>query len=85
MRSLQKDENIVILPADKGSATVVLDRTDYVAKMKNLLNDAYKKVKHDTTSKTETKISTALKECERNGHITTKQRLYLTHHKSRVC
>ena len=59
---------------------VVLNQTDYVAKMENLLyEDAYKKVKHGPTSKTETRISTALKECERKGHITTKQRLYLAH------
>ena len=58
IRSLQKDENIVILPADKGNATVVLDRTDYVAKMENLLDDdAYKKVKRDPTSRIETRIS----------------------------
>ena len=48
--------------------------------MENLLNDdAYKKVKRDLMSKTETRIYTALKECERKGHITTKQRLYLAH------
>ena len=46
---------------------VVLNQTDYVAKMENLLDDdAYKKVKHGPTSKTETRISTALKECEPN-------------------
>lgn len=41
-----------------------IDQTNYVAKIENLLDDdAYKKVKHDPTSKTETRISTALKEC----------------------
>ncbi len=43
VKSLREDKNIVILPADKGNATVVLDRVDYEAKMENLLKDsAYK-------------------------------------------
>ena len=80
VKSLREDHNIVILPADKGNATVVLDRTDYVNKMESLLEDnAYKKVKRNPTSKVETKISTALKECENKGYITSKKRLSLAH------
>ena len=80
VRSLRDDENIVILPVDKGNATVTLDRTDYVIKMENLQeDDAYKKVTHDPTSRIEKRISTALKDCEYKGYITTKQRMHLAH------
>lgn len=33
------DENIVILPADKGNAMVVLNKSDYADKIKILLED----------------------------------------------
>nr|VZI09945.1 unnamed protein product [Spirometra erinaceieuropaei] len=36
---LKADKDLVILPADKGRATVVLDRTDYLQKAKGLLED----------------------------------------------
>ena len=80
MKNLQEDRNIVILPADKGNATVILDQADYAAKMEHLLEDrAYKKVKRNPTSRVEAMVSTALKECERKGHITSKKRLTLAH------
>nr|VZI47432.1 unnamed protein product [Spirometra erinaceieuropaei] len=39
LRELKADKNLVIVPADKGRATVVLDRTDYLQKAKGLLED----------------------------------------------
>ncbi|BHF71356.1 hypothetical protein SprV_0401441400 [Sparganum proliferum] len=39
IRELKMDEEIVIVPADKGRATVILDRSEYVAKAQELLND----------------------------------------------
>nr|VZH93120.1 unnamed protein product [Spirometra erinaceieuropaei] len=39
LRELKADKDIVIVPPDKGSSTVVLDRTDYFQKAKNLLED----------------------------------------------
>ena len=79
VKSLQ-DQSIVILPADKGNATIVLDRTDYMDKMESLLEDnAYKKVKRNPTSRIEARISTALKELENKGYITSKERLSLAH------
>ena len=39
LKRLKTDENIVILPADKGRVTVVMDKTDYYDKMDTLVND----------------------------------------------
>nr|VZI35294.1 unnamed protein product [Spirometra erinaceieuropaei] len=39
LRELKADKDLVIVPADKGRSTVVLDRTDYLQKAKVLLED----------------------------------------------
>ncbi|BHF79043.1 hypothetical protein SprV_0602216000 [Sparganum proliferum] len=39
LRELKADKDLVIVPADKGRATVVLDRKDYLQKAKGLLED----------------------------------------------
>nr|VZI42819.1 unnamed protein product [Spirometra erinaceieuropaei] len=39
LREIKADKGLVIVPADKGRATVVLDRTDYLQKAKCLLED----------------------------------------------
>ncbi|BHF60453.1 hypothetical protein SprV_0100341800 [Sparganum proliferum] len=39
LRELKADKDLVIVPADKGRSTVVLDRTDYLQKGKGLLED----------------------------------------------
>ena len=39
LKRLKTDENIVILTADKGRATVVMYKTDYNGKMDSLVND----------------------------------------------
>ena len=39
LKRLKTDQNIVILPADKGRVTVVMDKTNYNDKMDSLVND----------------------------------------------
>nr|VZI38801.1 unnamed protein product [Spirometra erinaceieuropaei] len=39
LRELKADKDLVIVPADKGRATMVLDRADYLQKAKGLLED----------------------------------------------
>nr|VZI45670.1 unnamed protein product [Spirometra erinaceieuropaei] len=39
LRELEADEDLVIVPADRGPSTVVLRRTDYLQKAKGLLED----------------------------------------------
>ena len=79
IRSLRRDKDIIILPADKGNATVVMNRSDYTAKMEDLLEDpAYKKMKCNPTTRVETRISSALKELEQKGYLSNKQPLSLS-------
>ena len=49
LKDLRKDDGIVILPADKGNATVILDKDEYSKKMKNLFDDrtTYRPVSRD--------------------------------------
>lgn len=62
LRTLRQNQNIVILPADKGNATVVLNTEDYTAKISALLSDenTYRKVNFDPTARTMRKVTTIL-------------------------
>lgn len=89
--NLRRDNSIVILPADKGNATVIMDKEEYWNKILGLLEDpTYRKLKRDPTTKIEKRITQSLKEAEKNGWISKKFRLQLTpssqhHPKSMVC
>ena len=62
VRNLRADKSIHILKADKGNATVVLDRVEYDNKVLALLNtQTYKELKSDPTAKIERKICSKLK------------------------
>ncbi len=58
LTNLKRNKNIVILPADKGNATVVMDRCEYKMKMKKLLDDeyTYKQLPNDPTTKIEKRL-----------------------------
>ncbi|BHF67772.1 hypothetical protein SprV_0301080100 [Sparganum proliferum] len=72
LRGLNADKDIVIVPADKGRSTVVLDRTDYLQKAKNLLDDRQFYVPCETNSvKTLTReINVTQLALENSGAIT---------------
>ena len=54
IKSLRDDNSIVILPTDKGNATMVMDRVEYSNKLADLIgNGGYCKVKKDPTLKME--------------------------------
>ncbi|KAH6940236.1 hypothetical protein HPB50_026404 [Hyalomma asiaticum] len=55
LKRLRDNERIVILPADKGNATVVLNKLDYEKKMLRMLEDkeTYKPLNRDPTPKTQ--------------------------------
>ena len=52
LRGLTKDENVVIVPADKGRCLVVANREDYDQKCKSLLDDkkTYKPLGYNPTN-----------------------------------
>nr|VZI02843.1 unnamed protein product [Spirometra erinaceieuropaei] len=53
LRSLKTDDSIVVVPADKGGATVIMDKVDYVRKANSIFNDreAYAPLAEDPTKK----------------------------------
>ena len=62
MRELARDEDIVVLPADKSRLTVVMDRSDYSTKVQALLDDCdtYQPVAKDPTSVLERRMNSVL-------------------------
>lgn len=51
LKSLRNNKNIIILPADKGNSTVIMNREDYKQKINELLrNPIYKKTNTDPTT-----------------------------------
>ena len=75
LKNLEEDKNIVILPADKGNATVVLNKGNYHKKMEDLLEDSsYRSLRSNPTARVEKKVADALKEVENKGCISTNLR-----------
>ena len=68
---LKKREDIVILPADKGRCTVVMDESEYLVKVNSLLADHkfYKVLDKDPTSSTERRMNAALLGLKKKGTI----------------
>ena len=51
MKSLNSDPDIIILPADKGNATVIMQTEEYKDKIRELLDlRTYRKLKLDPTN-----------------------------------
>ena len=60
--NLRKDNDIVILPADKGNASVVMDSVTYHTKITTLLSDpAYERISKDPMNKIKRSTSSLLK------------------------
>ena len=81
IKTLQEDDRILVLPADKGRATVVMDRAQYDEKMNSLLDDrkTYKRLTKDPTPSIERKMNALLLRLKRKGAITDDQYLSLIH------
>ena len=73
LKSLQQNENIIILPADKGRANVVLDKEDYIKKCnEHLTSGPYTKLKKDPTRSIVSKVTKNLIEL-RDNNLTEQQ------------
>ena len=77
--SLRQNPDIVIKPADKGSATVIMDKNLYIAEGYRQLNNAthYKKLDSPKFPETAEKIRNILSELHEHNLITKKQLSYL--------
>ena len=82
LKQLKTNEDIIILLADKGRATVVLDRKDYDGKLLTMLSDTtvYKRLKRDSTSSLERRMNATLLELRRKDQLP--ERLYHRLHSS---
>ena len=71
LSDLKKEEDIVILPADKGRSTVVMDKSEYQDKVDSLLGDRkfYKVLKKDPTPSTERDMNASLLKMKKEGTI----------------
>ena len=80
VRNLRADKSIQILKADKGNATVVLDRVEYDNKVLALLNtQTYKELKSDPTAKIERKICSKLSDLKKSDMLSQRKiKLYLS-------
>ena len=72
IHTLAKQDDIIILPADKGRTTVVMDRDRYTNKMDELLQDhnTYHTLKKDPTEQLKRTLKTLLKPLLADGKIT---------------
>ena len=66
-----KDEEILVLPADKGKATVVMNKADYDHKMQQMLcdEDTYQPLKKDPTTSLENKMNARLLQLKKCGRL----------------
>nr|VZI35509.1 unnamed protein product [Spirometra erinaceieuropaei] len=77
LKKLRADTSIVVLPADKGRSTVVLDKTDYIQKANTLLDDrqAYLRCDDEPMRKLLTQLDKTLAEMQTNKVISKSVRL----------
>ncbi|XP_070547586.1 uncharacterized protein [Ptychodera flava] len=79
---LSRDRNIVILPADKGRSTVILNKEEYKSKMSGLVNDetTYVRLRNDPTRRVKNKLVNTLKRWKKDNKIDSKlyNKLYPT-------
>ena len=79
LRNLKKRQDIIIKPADKGSGTVVMDRTWYIDECNRQLNDPkfYKKQDGDITNLIQKRVTTYVQRMLKDGYIDEKTKQYL--------
>ena len=82
LKQLKSDKGHIILTADKGVALVVMDRSDYIKKMKELLEDTntYRPLNLDPTKKQKNKLINILRRMKTESGMedTTNRKMYLT-------
>ena len=86
LRQLKERDDIIIKPADKGSAVVVMDKTDYIKEAERQLADDrfYQKLNSDPTEKFTKLITKQLKTMNKQGFIDNDTLEYLIPEKPRA-
>ena len=59
IKSLRADESLIIIPADKGNKTVILNKKDYLDKLWNRIQH-HTQLDHDPTSKLERNLNSII-------------------------
>ena len=79
IRNIGKDISVMVLPADKGKATVITDTEEYEKKVREMLSDekTYSKLNSDPTPKYRKKLVAILDRLNSEKKITSKQHQYL--------
>ena len=82
LKDLRSDKEIIITRADKGSAVVVLNRTEYHCQVAEMLEDknTYKRItdkRRNPTSKTETDLQPILLKLKASGSLSENEYLKL--------
>ena len=80
IKTLSQNQNIIIKPADKGSAVVVMNRKDYISEGYKQLSDPkfYKKVDTDLTAHHMRIVQSYITQMYLNGEISDSVSYYLT-------
>ena len=78
LKELKSDESILVLPADKGCATVILNKDEYNTKMRELISDSntYAPLKKDPTNSYRSKLKKILQDMEKDIPSELYHRLY---------
>jgi len=75
LKNLRKDSEIQILPADKGRATVIMEKGDYERKVQAMLEDGktYAKIDKDPTHQYKRKLVAILTRLKGEGKLSEKE------------
>lgn len=84
-QDLKNDNNITIVPADKGNMTVVINTEDYMHKIEEVLEDpSYTIIQNDPTLNNEREIKKLLQSLKKSKRITKAQLIYLSPNHSKI-
>ncbi|VDL81079.1 unnamed protein product [Schistocephalus solidus] len=86
LKSLKTEESLVIVPADKGGASVIMDKTDYVNKANQIFNDreAYTPLDADPTKKQAAAVKKKVNEISRLKLISPEDSRFMTFSDPRI-
>ncbi|XP_067639481.1 uncharacterized protein [Eurosta solidaginis] len=78
-RFLKQNKQLIILNADKGNVTVVMDKKEYDSKIQTVVNDisTYRVLKRDPTNKLQQKNNELVQRMFNNGNIDAQEKKFL--------